>query len=122
MASMAPIAASHPGACRPSYSTKANYPAWHDMAWRQAPSQLTSAAKRAVARSTSFERFQPSCRRGSHRRGRSESLHVVKTRSLALFAPERGGNYEVWKQRLLSADLVAYAACDVAYLLEVKSE
>ena len=27
------------------------------MAWRQAPSQLTSAAKRAVAHSTSLERF-----------------------------------------------------------------
>ena len=46
----------------------------------------------------------------------SRQLEQVKNKGLALFAPEKGGSYEVWRQRPLPQDLIDYASLDVAYL------
>ena len=46
----------------------------------------------------------------------SRELEQVKNNGLALFAPEKGGSYEVWRQRPLPQALIDYASLDVAYL------
>mmetsp|Transcript_10558 Transcript_10558/g.30070 ORF Transcript_10558/g.30070 Transcript_10558/m.30070 type:complete len:249 (+) Transcript_10558:65-811(+) len=43
-------------------------------------------------------------------------LDAVKAAGVRLFAPEKGGSYEVWRQRPLSPALVDYASADVAHL------
>eukprot|EP00438_Fugacium_kawagutii_P016516 Skav222454 [mRNA] locus=scaffold3319:66870:88806:+ [translate_table: standard] len=50
----------------------------------------------------------------------SGSLLLVAV-GVRLFAPEKGGHYEVWLQRPLHQALVDYAAIDVKYLLPVKA-
>ena len=45
-----------------------------------------------------------------------EQLDAVKAAGVALFAPEKGGSYEVWKHRPLTTALVDYASADVAHL------
>jgi exonuclease 3'-5' domain-containing protein 1 len=42
-------------------------------------------------------------------------LMETKEKGVALFAPERGGSYEVWNARPLDPLLVEYAASDVLY-------
>ena len=51
---------------------------------------------------------------------RAARLEQVKKKGLSLFAPEKGGSYDVWKERPIQKDLVDYAAADVALLLEMK--
>lgn len=51
---------------------------------------------------------------------RAAEMTRTKEVGLGLFAPERGGSYDVWKQRPMNPALVAYAAADVALLLEMK--
>jgi len=46
----------------------------------------------------------------------AQQLEQVKNKGLALFVPEKGGSYEVWRQRPLQQALIDYAALDVAYL------
>ena len=46
----------------------------------------------------------------------SRQLEQVKNNGLALFAPEKGGSYEVWRRRPLPQALIDYASLDVAYL------
>jgi len=55
-------------------------------------------------------------------RDRALALERTKRAGLALFAPERGGSYAVWKQRPLPKALLDYAAADVALLLDMKRE
>lgn len=45
-----------------------------------------------------------------------EALKTFKLRGKGLFAPERGGSYEVFKARPMHPDLIIYAALDVYYL------
>ena len=52
---------------------------------------------------------------------RAAELQRIKSKGLALFAPEHGGSYEVWKERPLKPELIKYAAADVALLLEMKT-
>jgi exonuclease 3'-5' domain-containing protein 1 len=40
----------------------------------------------------------------------------IKAHGKTLFAPERGGSYDVWTQRPLSPALVEYAAADVLHM------
>jgi exonuclease 3'-5' domain-containing protein 1 len=47
-------------------------------------------------------------------------LEVLKNKVRALFAPELGGSYEVWKQRPMTQDIINYAAADVEYLAKMK--
>lgn len=51
-------------------------------------------------------------------RGSNEATQVRngKERGLQLFAPERGGSYEVWNQPNLQRELVVYATGDVRHL------
>lgn len=49
-------------------------------------------------------------------------MEQVKTNGLALFAPERGGSYDVWKARPMDKRLIRYAASDVSYLLSVRAK
>ena len=49
------------------------------------------------------------------------SLRLIVARALivtfsAMFSPERGGNYEVWRQRPLHSELLSYCAQDVSML------
>ena len=46
----------------------------------------------------------------------------MKQKGINLFAPERGGSYEVFTIRPLSADIIAYCLIDIAFfeLLESK--
>ena len=44
------------------------------------------------------------------------ALEAVKEAGKALFAPERGGGYEVWERRPMPRELLEYAAADVAHL------
>jgi exonuclease 3'-5' domain-containing protein 1 len=46
---------------------------------------------------------------------RSEADRVKKN-GIGLFAPERGGSYEVWVQRPLCQELLEYASLDVRHL------
>ena len=41
---------------------------------------------------------------------------ATKDKGLSLFAPERGGSYEIFKNRPLQEDIIAYCAQDVIYL------
>lgn len=50
-----------------------------------------------------------------------ERLEALKEEGLRLFAPEKGGRYEVWMERPLNQALVDYAAADVKYLLSMKA-
>lgn len=43
----------------------------------------------------------------------------IKSTGLALFAPEHGGSYEVWRNRPLPPSLLAYAAQDVQKLFTI---
>lgn len=47
-------------------------------------------------------------------------LEQVKREGKLLFAPERGGSYDVWECRPLCEELVHYCAADVQYLLKMK--
>lgn len=51
---------------------------------------------------------------------KASEIEKTKKAGLALFAPEKGGSYEVWKERPMSRALVDYAAADVALLLDMK--
>jgi len=46
-------------------------------------------------------------------------LNDVKSIGTRLFAPEKGGTYEVWRRRPLGPDLLAYAVADVVHLHEM---
>eukprot|EP00435_Cladocopium_sp_Y103_P034925 s1955_g9.t1 len=48
-------------------------------------------------------------------------MDAIKDEGLKLFAPEKGGSYEVWKRRPLRPILIQYAAMDVKFLLSMKS-
>ena len=48
--------------------------------------------------------------------GKGDALASLKRAAHALFVPEQGGSYDVWRQRPLPVALVEYAAADVAYL------
>ena len=50
-----------------------------------------------------------------------EALATLKKACHALFVPERGGSYDVWKQRPLPPAIVEYAAADVAHLHSMRS-
>jgi exonuclease 3'-5' domain-containing protein 1 len=52
---------------------------------------------------------------------RARRLTLVKEAGLKLFAPEKGGRYEVWAERPLAEALVTYATADVDLLLEMKT-
>ena len=56
--------------------------------------------------------------RGDYKR--AGELQSIKLEGLALFAPNHGGSYSVWKERPLKPALVKYSAADVALLLEMK--
>ena len=47
-------------------------------------------------------------------------LQALKVAGLRLFAPEKGGSYEVWKARPMNPILLAYAAADVRYLHDMR--
>ena len=47
------------------------------------------------------------------------AVEEVKLRGERLFALELGGSYAMWNQRPMAADVAAYAACDVSYLLRM---
>jgi len=53
---------------------------------------------------------------------RASALERTKQDGLALFAPERGGSYAVWKERPMPKALFDYAAADVSLLLDMKRE
>ena len=44
------------------------------------------------------------------------ALAALKRSAADLFVPERGGSYDVWKQRPMPSPIVEYAAADVAHL------
>ncbi len=46
----------------------------------------------------------------------------LKARGLKLFAPDKGGSYDVWEERPLNRVLVDYAASDVTSLLKIFEE
>jgi len=46
----------------------------------------------------------------------AESFKLGKDKGADQFAPERGGSYEVWRQRPLSTELLNYCAHDVSML------
>jgi len=50
---------------------------------------------------------------------RRDEIARIKQAGVALFAPEKGGSYQVWDERPLSPLLVEYAAVDVALLFQV---
>lgn len=52
---------------------------------------------------------------------RSVDIQHVKKAGKELFAPEKGGSYEVWKVRPLHPDLIKYASLDVEILHDMKS-
>eukprot|EP00959_Pyramimonas_sp_CCMP1952_P441915 9251149-Pyramimonas_sp.AAC.2 len=52
---------------------------------------------------------------------RGQLSEAVKARGRALFAPEKGGSYDVWKKRPLPSALMDYAAGDVQLLHKMKS-
>lgn len=47
-------------------------------------------------------------------------LDAVKEAGVRLFAPEVGGDYQVWKTRPLLPALVQYAAADVKFLIDMR--
>lgn len=49
------------------------------------------------------------------------AMNRVKAEGQALFVPDLGGDYRVWAQRPLSAQLLQYAAADATVLLEMRS-
>jgi len=49
-------------------------------------------------------------------------LSSIKEKGKQLYAPERGGSYDVWDKRPLDLELVRYAAADVKYLLAMKEK
>lgn len=55
-------------------------------------------------------------------RAESQALGLLKSAVGALFAPDRGGSYEVWRQRPMPAELLEYAAADVAFLHTLRRE
>jgi exonuclease 3'-5' domain-containing protein 1 len=52
----------------------------------------------------------------------ADKLKLVKEAGLQLFAPEKGGSYEVWRKRPLHPMLVTYAAADVEFLHRMRKE
>mmetsp|Transcript_34058 Transcript_34058/g.110026 ORF Transcript_34058/g.110026 Transcript_34058/m.110026 type:complete len:242 (-) Transcript_34058:103-828(-) len=52
----------------------------------------------------------------------AEKLKLVKEAGLQLFAPEKGGSYEVWRKRPLHPMLITYAAADVEFLHRMRRE
>lgn len=46
-------------------------------------------------------------------------VDTIKTEGVDLFAPEKGGTYEVWKERPLQSSLIHYAAEDVKQLFHI---
>lgn len=44
----------------------------------------------------------------------------TKSSGVYLFAPEKGGRYEVWEERPLVPELIEYAASDIRYMFEMK--
>lgn len=51
--------------------------------------------------------------------GHVQGLQAIKHMGLSLFAPEKGGAYEVWTHRPLDPRLAAYAASDVIHFEEI---
>ena len=45
----------------------------------------------------------------------SRAVASIKERGVALFAPELGGSYDVFLERLLRPEIVDYCCADVAY-------
>merc|ERR1712048_1146018 len=45
-----------------------------------------------------------------------QKMNEIKTKGVALFAPDRGGSFEVWKKRPLKEVLIRYCAIDVVHL------
>ena len=45
----------------------------------------------------------------------SRAVVAIKARGLKLFAPELGGSYDVFLERPLRPEIVAYCCADVAY-------
>jgi exonuclease 3'-5' domain-containing protein 1 len=54
--------------------------------------------------------------------GKKQKWKSVKERGLRLFAPERGGSYEVFNVRPLAKDVAAYCIQDVQYMPRLWSE
>lgn len=46
-------------------------------------------------------------------------LEKVKSQGKLLFAPEKGGSYDVWKKRPLSEALIKYCSIDLKYLFRI---
>ncbi len=46
----------------------------------------------------------------------TKSWKSVKERGISLFAPEKGGSYEVFNERPMAKDLIDYCTQDVRYL------
>lgn len=53
-------------------------------------------------------------------RARGRELARIKDEGRKLFAPEKGGSYDVWKERPMPEALARYATSDVSLLLEMK--
>jgi exonuclease 3'-5' domain-containing protein 1 len=53
---------------------------------------------------------------GGLKKDEKSELLAVKEKGLNLFAPERGGSYEVFNTRPIDRDIVAYCVQDVAFL------
>ena len=51
---------------------------------------------------------------------RAAALERIKKTGIALFDPESGGSYDVWKKRPMPKALFEYAAADVSLLLDMK--
>eukprot|EP00240_Pyramimonas_obovata_P003895 CAMPEP_0118937576 /NCGR_PEP_ID=MMETSP1169-20130426/23168_1 /TAXON_ID=36882 /ORGANISM="Pyramimonas obovata, Strain CCMP722" /LENGTH=372 /DNA_ID=CAMNT_0006881249 /DNA_START=322 /DNA_END=1440 /DNA_ORIENTATION=+ len=50
------------------------------------------------------------------------AVEKVKATGKQLFAPEKGGSYDVWEKRPLHESLVNYCVADVKYLFEMKAK
>lgn len=52
----------------------------------------------------------------------SREAMAIKSAGLNLFAPERGGSYEVFNKRPLAGEILAYAAQDVVLLFAISEK